>query len=200
MEDIRKKLTGTVGGKYKVTENGVKTRGYSMWYNMITRLTNKKELEKFPRYKECSICEEWLDFQNFAKWFEDNWYECDGEKMCLDKDILDKGNQVYGPDKCIIVPETINILFTKSDKIRGKYPIGVYLDGDKYKAQLSYQEEKRGKKKRKNLGRFLSVEDAFSRYKKAKEEYIKIVADRYKDEIPEKLYKALYDYKVEVED
>lgn len=53
--------------------------------------------------------------------------------MCLDKDILNKGNKIYSPDNCIIAP-------------------------------------------------------------------IKEVADRYKDKIPSKLYKAMYGYEVEIDD
>ena len=34
----------------------------------------------------------------------------------------------------------------------------------------------------------------------AKEKYIKEVADEYKDKIPQKLYEALYAYKVEITD
>ena len=37
-------------------------------------------------------------------------------------------------------------------------------------------------------------------YKQFKENYIKQVADEYKDLIPEKLYNAMYEYEVEIED
>ena len=38
------------------------------------------------------------------------------------------------------------------------------------------------------------------KYKKFKEEYIKQVADLYKNVIPKKLYLALYNYQIEMED
>ena len=42
--------------------------------------------------------------------------------------------------------------------------------------------------------------EAFEKYKKFKEEYIKQVADLYKNVIPKKLYLALYNYQIEMED
>ncbi|WP_278467981.1 hypothetical protein [Veillonella parvula] len=43
-------------------------------------------------------------------------------------------------------------------------------------------------------------EEAFNVYKKAKENNIKLVADYYKDQIPSKLYEAMYRYEVEITD
>ena len=45
-------------------------------------------------YLDVTVCEEWHNFQNFAKWFYENYYEISGEKMRLDKDILIKGNKM----------------------------------------------------------------------------------------------------------
>lgn len=190
------------GQKYKSTINGKITKEYRTWMNLITRLTNENQLNKFPKYGECSICDEWLNFDNFAEWHKENYYEIGNEKMCLDKDTLVKGNKIYSPNKCVYVPNSINILFTKSDKRRGNLPIGVYYEksSQKFKSQLSYQEYRGGKKKRKNLGRFTTPEEAFYRYKFEKEKYIKEVANRYKDEIPSILYEAMHNYKVEMGD
>ena len=43
-------------------------------------------------------------------------------------------------------------------------------------------------------------EEAFRAYKQFKEDYIKQVADEYKDKIPQKLYDAMYNYKVDITD
>ena len=42
--------------------------------------------------------------------------------------------------------------------------------------------------------------DAFLYYKQEKEKYIKRVADMYKEEIPQKLYDAMYKYEIEESD
>ena len=56
--------------------------------------------------------------------------------------------------------------------------------------------------KRKHLGYFPLNRpfQAFTVYKTFKENYIKQIADEYKDLIPTKLYKALYKYEVEIND
>lgn len=60
------------------------------------------------------------------------------------------------------------------------------------------------KKKKVHLGTFQpnQVEKAFQCYKTFKENYIKQVADDYysKGLIPKKLYQAMYNYEVEIDD
>ena len=166
------------------------------WNGMLKRCYDEKEIKKHPTYRDCEVCEEWHNFQNFAKWYNENYYEIDGEIMCLDKDILFKNNKVYSPKTCIFVPERINSLFVKCNSKRGNYPIGVswHKQKQKYVARLWTKE------KRVWLGLFDTPEDAFCTYKEAKEKYIKQVADEYKDRIPKKLYDAMYRYKVEITD
>ena len=52
----------------------------------------------------------------------------------------------------------------------------------------------------KYLGLFPNQQEAFYAYKKAKEKYIKEVADLYKNIIPQKVYDAMYSYQVEITD
>lgn len=122
--------------------------------------------------------------------------------MCLDKDILYKGNKVYSPKNCVFVPEKINILFIKSNKSRGGYPIGVsyHKQNRKFVAKCSIYDFKENKQKLIYLGCYDTPEKAFKAYKQFKEKHIKKVADYYKDKIPNKLYQAMYDYEVEITD
>ena len=120
--------------------------------------------------------------------------------MALDKDILVKGNKIYSPETCVFVPQNINTLFTKRNKVRGEYPIGVsfYKNTNKYLAQCNILIN--GKSQYKKLGYYNNIEDAFNAYKESKEANIKQVADYYKDNIPNKLYEAMYNYEVEITD
>ena len=147
-------------------------------------------------YIKCMECGEWKCFQNFAQWYDENKYECDGEKMHIDKDILYKGNEIYSPETCIIVPKRINMLFIKRQNHRGNCCIGVSYkkQTNRYYASISIEA------KPVSLGSFNSEIDAFETYKTAKEKHIKNMADRYKDKIPKQLYEALYKYKVEITD
>lgn len=190
-------------GKYKSRgKDKKKTIAYQIWNGMIKRCYDAYELNKEPTYIDCYVCDEWLCFQNFAEWFYENYYECDNERIQLDKDILIKGNKIYSPKTCVFVPQRINELFTKSDSIRGEYPIGVsyHKATNKLMARCSVLEN--NKKKRKHLGLFElnQVKEAFTCYKQFKENYIKQVAEEYKEFIPIELYNAMYNYQIEIND
>lgn len=188
-------------GRYNFSDkNGNRTKCEIEWRLIFQRCYYEADLKRFPSYRDCSICEDWHNFQNFAEWFEENYYKVNDEHMVLDKDILIKNNKIYSPNTCIFVPERINILFTKTNSKRGLYPIGVSFDkyANKYSSQCSILVN--GIKKQKKIGRFNTPEEAFNAYKEFKEQYIKQVADEYKDKIPKKLYEAMYKYKVEITD
>ena len=185
---------GCIGeGEYKSKNTSGKiTKEYNCWSNMMKRCYYNKD-ENYKTYEDKYVCEEWHNFQNFAKWFNENYYEVkDKEKMDLDKDILFKNNKVYSPETCVFVPHKINSLFIKSNASRGKYPIGVTFRENENKFVLSVYHIKDNK--------FNTIEDAFEYYKKEKEQYIKQVAEEYKDSIPVKLYNAMINYIVEIDD
>nr|DAE62902.1 MAG TPA: hypothetical protein [Caudoviricetes sp.] len=188
-------------GKYKIKENGKTTKCYNTWHNMVQRCYDEKEHKRHPTYKDCTVYKEWHNFQNFAKWYEDNYYEVEGERMELDKDILVKHNKIYSPETCIFVPHRINSLFVKSDKSRGKSPVGTNLcKNGKYRVYCSLLNLKTSKGEWKHLGYYETQEKAFEVYKYYKEKNIKDVANYYKNKIPNKLYQGLYLYEVEITD
>nr|DAE62910.1 MAG TPA: hypothetical protein [Caudoviricetes sp.] len=194
---------GYIGeGKYKVKINGKKTKCYDVWHSMLERCYNEKYTYRNSTYKECEVCEKWHNYTNFGDWFEENYYTIENETMCLDKDILNKGNKIYSPDNCIFAPERINLLFVKSKKSRGNYPIGVsyHKASGKFEAHCSVYNYKENKKKLIYLGLYDTTEEAFNAYKQYKEKNIKDVADYYKEQIPSELYQALYKYEVNIND
>lgn len=165
---------------------------YRAWKSMLDRCYNTKSRKKYPTYSDCSVCDDWLLFSNFKKWFDENYI--DGH--ALDKDILAKGNKVYSPQTCCFVPQEINSIFTKSQNKRGLYPIGVFRNGNGFSSKVRMF----GKSVR--LGTYKSPEEAFTAYKQAKESYIKEVARKYYNEgkIARNVYNALMNYKVEITD
>lgn len=168
---------------------------YEHWRAMLNRCTGNKEA-----YKDCIINNEWLNFQNFAKWFDEYYYEVENETMCLDKDILIKNNKEYGPSTCCFVPNNINILFTKRKNHRGEYPIGIKSKKSNGKYEVACSISKNNNKERIYLGVYETIEEAFNVYKEYKENYIKQIADEYFSYIPEYIYNALYDYEVDWND
>jgi hypothetical protein len=190
---------GYIGvGKYLPYDiNNKVTKEYDVWKQMLNRCYNENNRINAPSYKDCLVCDEWHNFQKFAKWYHDNYYEVQSQRTELDKDILYKGNKIYSPNTCIFVPKVINTLFISCKAVRGKYPIGVTLTtANKFRARCNNELLN----ERIHLGVFKTPEKAFESYKKYKEKHIKEVADYYKDEIPNKLYQAMYRYEVEITD
>ena len=98
------------------------------------------------------------------------------------------------------MPSYINLLFTKSDAKRGKYPIGVYYN----KHAKKFQAKCRINGKLKGLGYYNTIGEAFNTYKQAKEQEVKRIADEcvekgYMTE-NSRLCKAMIEYKVEIDD
>lgn len=188
--------TGYIGvGKYKPSAYYKHSRQYAYWTGMLSRCYNNKRLINRPTYINCQVADEWHNFQNFAEWFDENYYELKDEKIALDKDILIKNNKIYSPNTCVFVPASINSLFAKSNNIRGKYPIGVHAFYGKYCSQCCNFNNKTT-----HLGLYNSPKQAFNEYKKFKESLLKEIAERYKPKIPLKLYNALYNYEVDIKD
>ena len=121
--------------------------------------------------------------------------------MELDKDILIKGNKIYSPETCIFVPQTINSLFVKRDNKRGESVIGTSpRKNGKYVVHCNLINPETGESKCEYLGVYDTQEKAFQVYKYYKEKNIKEVADYYFGRIPDKLYNAMYNYEVEIND
>lgn len=170
---------------------------HEYWRGMLRRCYDSQYQLKRSTYIGCEVCEEWHCFQNFAKWFYDNYYEVPDQTMALDKDILCKGNKIYSPDTCVFVSQDINKLFTKSNTKRGELPIGVNFKEKNNKYQASCSD---GSNHKIYLGLYNTPEEAFEAYKEYKEQTIKDIAEEYKDVIPEVLYNAMINYEVEIED
>ena len=177
-------------GKYTPSVNNRLTKIYNTWSSMLERCYCQKYQERYPTYVGCSIIKEWECFQNFAKWFEENYIR----DFHLDKDILIKGNKIYSPKTCCFVPVEINILLIKNNSKRGSLAIGVSKNGTKFQATISKGTI------REHLGTFETSEEAFEAYKITKEEYIKELADKWREQITEQVYQALINYKVEIDD
>lgn len=173
---------------------------YNVWIKMLRRCYDTNVQQTIASsYIGCTVCEEWHNFKCFREWYMSHYYQVDnGEQMCVDKDILFKGNKVYSPQTCCIVPNEINVLFTKTNKKRGEYPIGVYCKKSNHK--FVSQCKHGGNKPQQYLGTYDTWEEAFLVYKNYKENYIKQLANKYKYYLEPKVYDALINYQVEIND
>ena len=170
-------------------------RLHGIWGGMFSRCYNTKYHEEYVSYKDCEVVGDFLYLSKFIKWCKSQkGYDQKGYQ--LDKDILVKGNKIYSTETCCFVPKDLNTLLTHRRKDKGLYPVGVSYKPriNKYVAQISRFKEVI------HLGCYCTAEEAFLAYKQAKEAYIKEVAELYKDQIDNRVYKALMKYEVDIND
>lgn len=115
---------GFIGvGKHKARINGKQVLSYRRWKSMIDRCYGHSALSRNPTYKDCSVCKEWHNYQNFADWYYKN-YPDDGKEYHLDKDIKVSGNRIYSPEFCTFVTPRENIEFSLSGVFKFISPKG----------------------------------------------------------------------------
>ena len=185
-----------ITGDSQVRVDGKHTKEYRLWNNMLKRCYSVGCQKVRPTYIDCSVSENFRYLQYFKEWCNNqigfNSVDEKGKPFALDKDILVKGNRVYNEDVCVFVPQEVNLLFTKRDKSRGEYPIGVSFHKSRGMLTATLNN--------KYLGYFNTADQAFQVYKTAKEAYIKEVANKWKDKIDPKVYEALMNYEVHIDD
>ena len=169
---------GCIGeGPYKVRRKGGKLyESYNAWRNMLERCYGEKYRKRNPTYENCTCCEAWKNYQNFASWYDAHFYQVGNERMHIDKDIKIKGNQVYSPETCVIIPQRINMIFaTKKLNRRSTLPTGISkLTCGMYKTRYITDE----------IGRYSSLEESVQAYLSAKRKHIAEVVESYGDQIP----------------
>lgn len=172
-------------GPHEASLNGKNTRVYQIWGKMFTRCYCPKFLNSNPTYRDCVVHEDWHNFQNFAEWYKQQEFRDDG--YCLDKDVLFKGNKVYGPDTCCLIPQEVNKLIAVSKIKSSDLPTGVVLRscGIKFQAtvtcfgRVNY------------AGTFETADEAHLAYKTLKQKYVKDMAELWKGRISKDVYEAL---------
>lgn len=179
-------------GPYASKIKGITTLPYSRWKNILNRCYREDRQQKQISYELCFMNPEWHNYQVFAKWFEENYIN----GFEIDKDILFKGNKVYSAETCCFVSSEINKLLTNRKIKRGSFLIGVSY----YKKIKKYMSCIHINGVQKHLGYFYTEKEAFDAYKTAKEQNIKDVADKFKDEITPECYDALINWTIDIND
>lgn len=182
-------------GPYTTLEKpkGKTRKSYITWKGMLERCYTQdtKIRVRNNSYKDITVCEEWLNFQNFAKWFEENYNPKTMKGWNLDKDILIEGNKIYSPDACSFVPPEINVLFkTYSNKNVDFIEEGIR----KYKKEEKYSVYFCEDSIQKCRGTFITLLEAQKFYKELKEDKVKTTALKYKKTLSEKVFQKLINY------
>lgn len=133
---LRDKLVRTVcgigflgDGAYETHKGGVRVKGYSVWKSMIERCYSESLRKNYPTYVSCKVCDDWHNYQTFAKWYLDNYPRCGGDYE-LDKDLSSYGcsGKIYSPETCIFVTRAVNSEESHAKSYRVVSPSGDVLD------------------------------------------------------------------------
>lgn len=159
---------GFIGtGEFKSRSEGKITKHYDAWKNMLSRCYDTKTQEKHPTYIGCTVCEEWHNFQNFSRWYHENYPILSGDYQ-IDKDLKIPGNKVYSPDTCMFVNPVVNGFIVSGSSSLGKRMIGVTFEESrgKFISQCCNPFTNRQRK----VGRFSTEVEAHLAWRKRKSE------------------------------
>lgn len=174
-------------GIFDSNDNGVGRDAHIAWSSMLKRCYGTTERVKMTAYNDCSVCNEWHNYQAFASWYvrqikEYGW--------ALDKDVIIKNNKEYSPEACCFLPIELNSLLTDRRNHRGNCSQGVYAKNGKFIAQINIDSQNT------YLGQFDTDAEAYRVYKAAKEDNVKRVANKFKGRIDDRAYNSLMDYRL----
>lgn len=169
-------------GLYKM--DGPMKKYVNLWGAMQER-TQDPVLQQRTRnwqYVGVKIDYEWYNYQNFVNWIDEYFKSLNPNlynDYQIDKDILQWGIEpkVYGPKTCCLVPSLINITLSAKSTNDNGLPIGVYKKETKNGISYFSSINKYGENN--HINKCNSAEEAFQAYKKAKESYIRELADYY---------------------
>lgn len=102
----QKKILGVGYSSTYLSNEDKSTVSYKMWMKMVHKCYSESDYIK-KKYKKSECCNSWLDYQNFLRWFNKNYIENQGVSMFLTKCVISKGNTMYNPNNCAIVPKEI---------------------------------------------------------------------------------------------
>lgn len=113
---------GTTG--YGPYSRASSPRAYCAWLGMMDQCYNPRS----PKHaaaaaRGVAVCGEWLDFQNFAAWYEANTYDC---PLPLAFTRLLDHEPLFSPETCRIVPRELLAAATVSARGHGGLPGGVF--------------------------------------------------------------------------
>ncbi len=184
---------GNAATSNRVEGKNILKTSYNTWHDMLRRCYANNE-GRMKTYENCDVCEDWLCYATYEKWFDVNYIE----GFQVDKDFLKLGNRTYSPENCVFLPREINatIGFKTNNTTRQEdykdLPVGVSF----HKRDEVYTARCWCDGKLKSLGYHKTPDLAFLSYKKFKEDKLKSLAEFYFSEgkICQEVYKNLKNY------
>lgn len=174
-------------GPYKAKNGSSKThsptKSYVSWVNMLSRCYDPNYINR-EIYDEVSVSKDWLNYQNYARWYEDESRFNTDQKLryALDKEILAQhdGSYTYSENTCCLVPVKINNLMKSNTT--GQFLQGVAPSKDKFRVHGSWGDGE---------ARYNTEVEAHEKYLEFKTKAIREAADFYRNDISPLVFNAL---------
>lgn len=161
------KFTNSHKGVFK---DGKILTSYSRWKGIIDRVTSGKG-GRDNSYHIATICDEWCEYSNFKRWFDEN---CKDESWQVDKDLKFFGNKEYSPDKCLMIPRSLNLALISVGGKNGFLP-GVSFSQKRNKFRARCNDQITGKQSDKY---FENEVDAFIWWREQKTNILLSICDK----------------------
>lgn len=175
---------GRNDGKYPNQNDGIPLKEYSTWRSILS----KCKLDD-----KCHISENFKSYSYFYEWCQ-NQVGFGQAGYSINAEILSSDIKIYSENTCVFIPEEMSKQFRGGKIINHELPKGVCYHRvlksgiQTYRARIT----KRGVTK--GLKIYRSVDAALKAYQDAKREYLKELAEEYKDQIDPRAYNALINY------
>lgn len=112
----QKKIMGVGYSSVYLTNEDKGALSYKMWRKMIHLCYGiGEEYNQKRKGLRFECCNSWLDYQNFLRWFNKNYRKGKECSMTLTKCVISKGNTIYNPNNCAIVPKEIAVFLECED-------------------------------------------------------------------------------------
>ena len=112
------------------------TKASAVWHAMRQRCGVGGSKKALPGYADCTISENFKDFQFFAEWCQTQVaYGQEGYE--LDKDVLVQDNRIYSENYCVFSPQELNSFLCVNSGPVSDLPKGITRCRNKYMARLA---------------------------------------------------------------
>ena len=179
---------------------------YSQWKGMTVRCSGTNTCSHREKFYSESLCSDtFKNFDVYLSWAKQQVgflsRDENGALFQLDKDFLVKGNKVYSEETCVFIPQRLNKFLTLRGRERGTLPVGVYRSKETnpkklYIASGNFKEISLPKQ----LGYFPTPEEAFCKYKDAKEALAKCLAVKYSGLVDKRVIDMLNNFTINIDD
>lgn len=183
---------GVNDAPFSISVKGHHIKEYKLWKHMIERCYNPNRLKSHKAYDKTKVHKDLLSFMNFYN-FVNSCCGFGNDGWNMDKDILGDGT-CYSKDCIVFVPQEVNMFFVQN--LKRKYEGSIGIKYDKRSGRYCSSVKQGGKTV--NLGTFDKPEDAQQAYCRAKEAYAKVLAEKWKGQIDERVYQRLLTFKVKI--